>query len=113
MFRNPNHRATRQQIKQRDQIRVGEMDAAVRRGLAEGFLIRRAMDVNVARVRIHVDVAIQSLVQAGFETFEPQDARGDFGVREFRLRRVADDLARFLRICFAQKVKRFVRRCGR
>jgi hypothetical protein len=42
-------------------------------------------------VRIHVAAAIE----AGFETFQPQDARGDFGVRKFRLRRVADDLARF------------------
>src|SRR5271154_585693 len=71
------------------------MNAAVRRGLANGFLVRRAVDVNVACARIHVDVAIESLVQAGFETFEPQDARGDLGVRKFRLRRVADDLARF------------------
>ena len=67
------------------------MDAAVRRGLADGFLIRRAVDVNVARVRIHVAAAIE----AGFETFQPQDARGDLGVRQFRLRRVADDPARF------------------
>ena len=67
------------------------MDAAVRRRLADGFLIRRAVDVNVARVRIHTAAAIK----AGFETFQPQDARGDLGVRQFRLRRVADDLARF------------------
>ena len=52
---------------------------------------RRAVDVNVARVRIHVAAAIE----AGFETFQPQDARGDFCVRKFRLRRVADDFARF------------------
>ena len=71
------------------------MDAAVRRGLADGFLVRRAVDVDVTRVRIHVDAAVESLVQAGFETFEPQDACGDLGVRKFRLRRVADDLARF------------------
>ena len=71
------------------------MDAAVRRGLADGFLVRRAVDVNVASVRIHVDVAVETLVQAGFKAFEPQDARGDLGVRKFRLRRVADDLARF------------------
>ena len=71
------------------------MDAAVRRGLADGFLVRRTVDVNVARVRIHIDPAIESFVQAGFETFEPQDARGDLGVREFRLQRVADDFARF------------------
>src|SRR5471032_801044 len=71
------------------------MDATVRRRLADGFLVRRAVDVNVTRVRIHVDAAIESFVQARFETFEPQDARGDLGVRKFRLRRVADDLARF------------------
>jgi len=67
------------------------MNAAVRCGLADRFLVRRAMDVNVARMRIHAAAAIET----GFETFEPQDARGDFGVRKFRLRRVADDLARF------------------
>ena len=71
------------------------MDATVRRGPADGFLICRAVDVNVARVRIHVDAAVETFVQAGLETFQPQDARGDFGVRKFRLRRVADDPARF------------------
>ena len=67
------------------------MDAAVRRGLADGFLVRRSVDVDVARVRIHIAAPIK----AGFETFEPQDARGDLGVRKFRLRRVADGPARF------------------
>src|SRR5271156_179617 len=67
------------------------MDAAVRSRFADGFLVRRAVDVDVARVRIHVAAAIE----AGFETFEPQDARGDLGVRKFRPRRMADDLARF------------------
>ena len=67
------------------------MDAAVRRGLADGLLIRRAVDVNVTCVRIHAAAAIE----AGFESFEPQDTRGDLGIRKFRLRRVADDLARF------------------
>ena len=56
------------------------MDAAVRCGLADGFLVHRAVDVNVACVRIYVDAAVESLVQAEFESFEPQDARGDFGV---------------------------------
>ena len=54
------------------------------------FLIRRAVNVNVAVVRIHFAAAIE----ARFETFEPQNARGDFAVRKFRLRRVTDDFAR-------------------
>ena len=69
------------------------MDAAVRCGPAEGFLIRRAVDVNVTRVRVYVDLAVETLVDAGLKAFEPQNTRGDFGVREFRLRRVADDFA--------------------
>lgn len=71
------------------------MNAAAGSWFADGILVCRAVDVNVARVRIHVDAAIESFVQAGFETFEPQDARGDFGVRQFRLRRVANGFARF------------------
>ena len=67
------------------------MDATVRRGPADGFLVRRAVNINVARARIHAAAAIE----AGFESVQPQDARGDFGVREFRLRHLADDLARF------------------
>jgi len=71
------------------------MDAAARSRFANGFLVRRAVDVNVTRVRIHVGVAVESFVQAGFKAFQPQNARGDLGVRKFRLRRVADDPARF------------------
>ena len=112
------------------------------------ILVRRAVDVNVARVRIHVAATVESRLQP----FQPHNARGDFGVRKFRLRHVADDFARFenrsrrftradffrdamqsqrrairafrlpdakarrgtgtwfLRICFAQKARRFGRR---
>ena len=66
------------------------MNAAARRGFADARLVRRAVDVNVTRVRVHAAAAIE----AGFESFQPQDARGDFGVRKFRLRCVADGLAR-------------------
>lgn len=44
---------------------------------ADARLIRRAVDVNVTGVGIHVAAA----VEAGFETFQPQNTRGDFGVR--------------------------------
>ena len=63
------------------------MNAALRSRFADGFLIAGAVDVNVARVRIHV----RALIKTRLQTFEPQDARGDFGVGKFRLRRVADD----------------------
>ena len=71
------------------------MNAAARSRFADGFLIRRAVDVNVARVRIHVDAAAESFVQTRLKTFQPQNARSDFGVRKFRLRRVPDNFARF------------------
>src|SRR5581483_4274564 len=67
------------------------MNAAVRRRFADGILVRGAVNVNVTRMRIHVAAAIESV----FKTFQPQNACGDFGVRKFRLRRVADDFARF------------------
>ena len=67
-----------QQIEERNQIRVGQMNAAAGSRLADAHLVRRAVDVNVARVRIHVAAA----VEAGFESFQPQNARGDFGVRQ-------------------------------
>jgi len=64
------------------------MDAAARRGLANRRLVAGAVNVNVARMRIHVAAA----VEAGFESFQPENARGDFGVRH-PLPSVADGLA--------------------
>ncbi len=49
-----------QQIKQRNQVRIRQMDATARSRFADGILVRRAVDVNVARVRIHVDAAVKS-----------------------------------------------------
>ncbi len=49
------------------------------------------MDVNITRVRIDIPAAVET----GFEPVQPQNAIGDFGVRKFRLGRVADGLARF------------------
>lgn len=66
------------------------MNAAAGSRFADARLVRRAVDVNVTLVGIHVPAAIES----GFKPFQPQNARGDFGVGEFRLRRVADGLAR-------------------
>ena len=37
------------------------------------------------------------LVEARLQTFQPQNARGDLGVGKFRLRCIADDLARLKR----------------
>ena len=69
-FRNPNQRSTRQQIEERNQVRVGEMDAAVRRGLPDGFLVRRAVNINVARARIHAAAAL-SLIHISAPTEKP------------------------------------------
>ena len=54
-------------------------------------LVAGAVDVNIAVVRIHIAAVIETRLQP----FQPQDARGDFGVGKFRLRRVADGFARF------------------
>lgn len=67
------------------------MDATAGRWLADARLVRRAVNVNVASARIHIATA----VEARFETFQPENAAGDFGVRKFRLRGVADGFARF------------------
>ena len=89
MLGNPHQRAARQQVEEQNQVRVSQMDAAVRIGPADAFLITRAVDVNVAVMRVHAAALVESRLQPR----EPQDARGDFGIRKFRLRRVADDLA--------------------
>ena len=67
MLSNPNQRADGQQIEERNQIRVGQMDAAAGSGFANARLICSAVDVDVALVRIHVAAA----VEAGFESFQP------------------------------------------
>src|SRR6185437_16747185 len=87
---NPNKRSTRQQIEERNQIRIRQVNAPAGTRFAYRGLVGGAVDVNIALVRIHIAAAID----AGFQAFEPQDARGDFGIGEFRLRDVADDFAR-------------------
>ena len=76
------------------------MDATAGGWTANRRFVTGAVDVNVTRVRIHVAAAIE----AGFESFQPKDAHGDFGVRKFRLRRVADDFARL-----ENRARRFAR----
>ena len=53
------------------------MDAAARHRPANRRLVAGAVNVNVARVRIDVAAA----VEPRFESFQPQNARGDFCVR--------------------------------
>ena len=53
------------------------MNAAARHGPANRRLVTGAMNVNAARMGIHVAAA----VEAGFESFQPENARGDFCVR--------------------------------
>ena len=87
-FSNPNQGATGQFVEKRNQIGVGQMDATARRGFANRRLVADAVEVNVAGMRIHV----AATVEAGFESFQPQDAGGDFGFRH-PLPGVADWLA--------------------
>ena len=75
--RDPNQRAAWQFVEERNQICVGQMDATVRRGTANRRLVAGAVNVNVARMGIHV----AATVEAGFESFQPENARGDFRVR--------------------------------
>src|SRR5580765_6463893 len=67
------------------------MNATAGSRLADGRLVCGAVNVNVTRVRVHVAAAIA----AGFEAFQPHDARGDFGIGKFGLRGVTDDFAGF------------------
>jgi hypothetical protein len=55
---NPNQRSRWQQIKERNQIRIRQMNAAMRGWAAKGRLVCRAMDVNVAVMRIDIATAI-------------------------------------------------------
>jgi hypothetical protein len=66
------------------------MDATERGRRAEGLLIAEAVDVNVARVRVHIATAIEAFLQS----FEPQDARGD-GFQRQTVAQVADDFPAF------------------
>ena len=52
------------------------MNAADCSRLANARLVGGTMNVNITGVRVHVSTAIET----GFESFEPQNARGDFGV---------------------------------
>ena len=52
------------------------MDAAAGSRAAQRRFVARAVNVNVTRMRIHV----AATVEAGFQPFQPEDARGDDGV---------------------------------
>jgi len=67
------------------------VNTAVGSRFAGARLVRNSVDVNVTRVRIH----IAALIQAWLKPFQPENARGDFGVGKLRLRRVADGFTRF------------------
>ena len=67
------------------------MNAAVRGRGADGSLVAGAVDIDQPRVGIHV----AALIEAGFKPREPEDAGGDFGVGQVRLRGVADYAAAF------------------
>ena len=71
---NPDERATGQFVEERNQIIRGEMNAAVRRRTAQRRFVASAVNVNVTIMRIYIAAAIE----AGFKSFEPQNARGDF-----------------------------------
>src|SRR5947207_383797 len=51
---NPNERSNGQALEQRDQVRRGQMNAAMRRGTAQRFFIAESVNVNEARERIDV-----------------------------------------------------------
>ena len=100
MFPNPHQRAGGQQIKQRDQIRVGQMNAALRGLAAKRLLIGRAVNIDISIVRIDITAAIE----ARLKPVQPQDAGRDLGVGKPGLRGVADDFA-----AFEDRARRFVR----
>ena len=74
---NPDQRAAGQSVKERDQITRRQVNAAARRRTADGRLVARAMNINVPRVRIHLAAA----VEPGLKAFQPENARGDLGLR--------------------------------
>ena len=73
MLGNPHQRAARQQVEEQNQVRVSQMDAAVRIGPADAFLITRAVDINVAIMGVH----FAALVESRLQPFQPQDTRGN------------------------------------
>lgn len=54
------------------------MNAAAGCGFADAQLVGSTVDVDVAGVRIHVTTT----VEARFQSFQPENARGDFSVRQ-------------------------------
>ena len=108
LFLNPNECAAGQHVEERNQIRraarwMQPHDA----GLPNGHLVARAMNVNVAGVRIHVAAA----VEAGFESFQPQNARGDFGVRQIPAARCGRSVGGFEKRFPPASRRRFFPRC--
>jgi hypothetical protein len=88
---NPYQRSRRQQIEERNNFGVGQMNAAAGSGPANAGLVGRAVNINVTRMRIHIATAIEARLQS----IEPQDACGDLGIGKFRLRCMSDNFARF------------------
>lgn len=73
---DPDQRSGGDEIEQGDEVGGGEVDAAVGGGASETGFVGETVDVDVATEGVHVSAA----VEAGFETFEPEDPVGDGGV---------------------------------
>src|SRR5579862_2009804 len=74
---NPHQRSFGKFVIKRQQVVGGQMDAAAGVGASESGFVAGAVDVDETLARIDVATAIE----AGFQTFEPQDAVGDGGER--------------------------------
>src|ERR1700743_3634989 len=93
---NPYQCSARKFFEERNDVSVSEVNAAAGRGLADSGLIASAVNINIARVRIHVAAAIESRLKA----IQPKDARGDFCIGN-AFPCVADGLA-----CFKHRPRR-------
>jgi hypothetical protein len=70
---DPHEGADGEKIEQGQQIVTGQMDAAAGSRRTDRQFVACPMDVDVARVGIHVS----TLIPTGIQSFQPEDAAGD------------------------------------
>ena len=70
---DPDQRAHGEMVVGFDQVRIGQMNAAMGCGLAEGWLVAGAVDVDVAAEAVHVAATVEPL----FQPFQPEYPRRD------------------------------------
>ena len=78
MLGDPDERAYWQEVKKEYQLAHGNVNAAMRKWTAQGRLIAKTVNVDIAAKRIHISAPVSTRLQS----FQPENAVDDRSIRQ-------------------------------